>query len=61
MSGLRARVKVGAREPPLRKLFKYQGSPFWVADRGCKRDKSGQIFSFPWVDMGHLDITKVSP
>eukprot|EP00965_Chrysotila_dentata_P019716 654002-Pleurochrysis_carterae.AAC.1 len=61
MSELHARLIVEAKETPLRKLLKYERSPFWVTDMRYERDKSGQIFSFPWVDMGNLGINKESP
>eukprot|EP00965_Chrysotila_dentata_P153412 5071170-Pleurochrysis_carterae.AAC.1 len=61
MSELHARLKVGAKEPPLRKLLKYERSPFWVTDMRYECDNSGRIFSFHWEDMGNLDTDNDSP
>eukprot|EP00965_Chrysotila_dentata_P248514 6208372-Pleurochrysis_carterae.AAC.1 len=57
MSELDDRLKVGAKESPLRELLKYERSPFCVTGMRYKRDiKAGRIFSFPRVDMGNLDV-----
>eukprot|EP00965_Chrysotila_dentata_P056103 1859485-Pleurochrysis_carterae.AAC.2 len=37
------------------------GAHFGQLMRGMKRDKSGRIFFFPWVDMGYPNRKKVSP
>eukprot|EP00965_Chrysotila_dentata_P256638 6212609-Pleurochrysis_carterae.AAC.1 len=59
---LRALLKVGAKAPLLCKLLKYERSSFWVTDMRYECDKSGlRLCSFPWVDMGNLDINKDSP
>eukprot|EP00965_Chrysotila_dentata_P199517 6179429-Pleurochrysis_carterae.AAC.1 len=60
MSKLNTRLKIGAKRPPVRELLKSERSPFWAASKGYKRDKSAPIFSFPCMNMGQLDVNKVS-